>query len=427
MTKPEAINSPPPDQQLNLWHAFLEQIEDTLPYLNATTETLEYLRHPKRMVTVSVPVRMDDGSVRFFTGYRVQHSISRGPGKGGIRYRAGLNLDEMRGLAASMTIKCAVMSLPFGGAKGGIDVNPKSLSRDELERMTRRYTSELVDLIGPDKDIPAPDTGTDEQTMAWIMDTYSQNKGTTSTGVVTGKPVSMGGSLGRLEAPGRGVANSIFGVAARENIDLANSSAAVQGFGVVGSYAALAMLERGVRVVAVSDSSGAVYRHDGLDIRALITHKLETGSVLNFAGSKKIDQDSVFTLPVDILVPSAREGVIHAGNAVRIEARIIAEGANHPVTREADMILRQEGRIVIPDVLANAGGVTVSYYEWVQDFNNFYWSLDEINANLEKHIARALNEIYAVADDKKIDLRTAAYVLAISRINESTNLRGLYP
>jgi glutamate dehydrogenase (NAD(P)+) len=427
MTKPEDNNSSPPDQQLNLWHAFLEQIEATLPYLNATTETLEYLRHPKRMVTVSVPVRMDDGSVRFFTGYRVQHSISRGPGKGGIRYRAGLNLDEMRGLAASMTIKCAVMSLPFGGAKGGIDVDPKKLSRDELERMTRRYTSELVDLIGPDKDIPAPDTGTDEQTMAWIMDTYSQNKGTTSTGVVTGKPISMGGSLGRLEAPGRGVANSIFGVAARENIDLANSSAAVQGFGVVGSYAALAMLERGVRVVAVSDSSGAIYRHDGLDIRALIAHKLETGSVQHFVGAKKIDRDSVFTLPVDILVPSAREGSIHAGNAGRIEARIIAEGANHPVTREADLILRQEGRTVIPDVLANAGGVTVSYYEWVQDFNNFYWSLDEINANLEKHIARALDEIYAVAIDKKIDLRTAAYVLAISRINESTNLRGLYP
>jgi glutamate dehydrogenase (NAD(P)+) len=427
MTKPEDHNSSPPDQQLNLWHAFLEKIEDTLPYLNATTETLEYLRHPKRMVTVSVPVRMDDGSVRFFTGYRVQHSISRGPGKGGIRYRAGLNLDEMRGLAASMTIKCAVMSLPFGGAKGGIDVNPKTLSRDELERMTRRYTSELVDLIGPDKDIPAPDTGTDEQTMAWIMDTYSQNKGTTSTGVVTGKPVSMGGSLGRLEAPGRGVANSIFGVAARENIDLADSSAAVQGFGVVGSYAALGMLERGVRIVAVSDSSGAIYRHDGLDIRALIAHKLETGSVKDFAGSKKIDQDSVFTLPVDILVPCAREGSIHAGNAAKVEARIIAEGANHPVTREADLILRQDGRTVIPDVLANAGGVTVSYYEWVQDFNNFYWSLDEINANLEKHIARALNEIYAVAIEKKIDLRTAAYVLAISRINESTNLRGLYP
>ncbi len=427
MTRPEDNNPSPPDRQLNLWHAFLEQIEDTLPHLNATSETLEYLRHPKRMVTVSVPVRMDDNSVRFFTGYRVQHSISRGPGKGGIRYRAGLNLDEMRGLAASMTIKCAVMGLPFGGAKGGIDVDPKKLSRDELERMTRRYTSELVDLIGPDKDIPAPDTGTDEQTMAWIMDTYSQNKGTTSTGVVTGKPISMGGSLGRLEAPGRGVANSIFGVAARENIDLANSSAAVQGFGVVGSYAALAMLERGVRVVAVSDSSGAVYRHDGLDIRALIAHKLETGSVQNFAGAKKIDRDSIFTLPVDILVPSAREGSIHAGNAGRVEARIIAEGANHPVTREADLILREEGRTVIPDVLANAGGVTVSYYEWVQDFNNFYWSIDEINANLEKHIARALNEIYEVALGKKTDLRTAAYVLAISRINESTNLRGLYP
>ena len=214
MTKPETVSTPPPDQQLNLWHAFLAQLEDALPYLDATTETLEYLRHPKRMVTVSVPVRMDDGSVRFYTGYRVQHSISRGPSKGGIRYRAGLNLDEMRGLAASMTIKCAVMSLPFGGAKGGIDVNPKKLSRQELERMTRRYTSELVDLIGADKDIPAPDTGTDEQTMAWIMDTYSQNKGTTSTGVVTGKPVSMGGSLGRIKAPGRGVANSIIGVAA---------------------------------------------------------------------------------------------------------------------------------------------------------------------------------------------------------------------
>jgi glutamate dehydrogenase (NAD(P)+) len=412
---------------LNLWHAFLDELEDAVPFLNATSETLEYLRHPKKIVTVSVPARMDDGTVRFFTGYRVQHSISRGPAKGGVRYRAGLTLDEVKGLAATMTIKCAVMNLPFGGAKGGVNVNPKQLSRGEVERLTRRYTSELVDLIGPDKDIPAPDTGTDEHVMAWIMDTYSQNKGSTTPGVVTGKPVSLGGSLGRLEAPGRGIVYSILGVAAREGISLTDSSAAVQGFGAVGRYAAAGLEERGIPVVAVSDSRGCVYKRSGLDIKALTQHKLTTGSVLGFPGSKTLDHDSLFTLPVDVLVPAVAEGAIHAGNAARVEAQIIAEGANHAVTREADAILKAEGRIVIPDALSNAGGVTVSYYEWVQDANNLYWTENEIHQNLEAHFNRALEDVYAVKTAKGVDLRTAAYVLAITRINESTNLRGIYP
>jgi glutamate dehydrogenase (NAD(P)+) len=425
MTPPEPqarFESSPED--LNLWHAFLAQLEDCKTHFS---DSLEDLRHPKRMVTVSVPVRLDDGSVRHFTGYRVQHSISRGPAKGGIRYRAGLNLDEVRGLAAAMTIKCAVMNLPFGGAKGGIDVDPKTLSRGETERLTRRYTSELVDLIGPDKDIPAPDTGTNEQIMAWMMDTYSQNKGSTVTGVVTGKPVSMGGSLGRAEAPGRGIAYSIFGVAAREGMALERASAAVQGFGMVGRYAALGLFERGVRVVAVSDSSGAIYAHDGLDIRVLLEHKAQTGSVLGFAGAKRIDQESLLTLPVDVLVPAVREGAIHAGNAAKVEANIIAEGANHAITRSADAILEREGRFIIPDYLSNAGGVVASYYEWVQDFNNFYWSEQEINDHLEQHFTHALENVYAVRQAKNLNLRQAAFVLALGRILESSNLRGLYP
>jgi glutamate dehydrogenase (NAD(P)+) len=424
--EPQARHETQPED-LNLWHAFLAQIESTQPYFTASSETLEYLRHPKRMVTVSVPARMDDGTVRFFTGYRVQHSISRGPSKGGLRYRAGLNLDEIRGLAAAMTIKCAVMNLPFGGAKGGIDVDPKTLSSAEIERMTRRYTSELIDLIGPDKDIPAPDTGTNEQIMAWIMDTFSQNKGSTVTGVVTGKPVALGGSIGRIEAAGRGIAYTIFGVAKREGIQLEKASAAVQGFGMVGRYAALGLFEQGIRVVAVSDSSGAIYTHDGLDIPALLEYKNQNGTVLGFAGSKRIDQESLLTLPVDILVPAVREGAIHAGNAAKIEAQIIAEGANHAITRAADLILEREGRFIIPDYLANSGGVTVSYYEWVQDFNNFYWTEDEIRSNLEQHIEHALSSVYAVKTERNLNLRQAAFILAVSRINESTNLRGLYP
>ena len=424
--EPQARNEPQ-TEDLNLWHAFIDQIESTQIYFTASSETLEYLRHPKRMVTVSVPARMDDGSVRFFTGYRVQHSISRGPSKGGIRYRAGLNLDEVRGLAAAMTIKCAVMNLPFGGAKGGIDVDPKTLSKPEIERMTRRYTSELVDLIGPDKDIPAPDTGTNEQVMAWIMDTFSQNKGSTVTGVVTGKPVALGGSVGRVEAAGRGIAYSIFGVAKRENINLEKASAAIQGFGMVGRYAALGLFERGVRIVAVSDSSGAIYAHDGFDIPALLEYKNQHGTIIGFNGAKRIDHESLLTLPVDILVPAVREGAIHAGNAAKVEAQIIAEGANHAITRQADTILEREGRVIIPDYLANSGGVTVSYYEWVQDFNNLYWTEDEIRSNLEQHIQHALDSVYAVKLERDVNLRQAAFILAVSRINESTNLRGLYP
>ena len=415
------------DDKPNLWHAFLHQLDLTLEHTHALPQTVEYLRHPRRVVTVSVPIRMDDGAVKFFTGYRVQHNIARGPSKGGVRYRAGLNLDEVRGLAANMTIKCAVANIPFGGAKGGVDVNPKTLSRTELERLTRRYTSELVDLIGPDKDIPAPDWGTDEQIMAWMMDTYSQNRGSTSTGVVTGKPVSMGGSLGRREAPGRGAADVIAGIALKEGLELRGSSVAVQGFGQVARYAALGLAELGARVVAISDTSGAIYRHDGFDVLNLIHYKMETGAVAGFPGSKRIDPESLLTLPVDVLIPSAIEGAIHAGNAARVEARIIAEGANHAVTIEADAILRAANRTVIPDVLANAGGVIVSYYEWVQDFNNFFWTEDEIKAQLETHMARALSDVLEVAGARGVDLRTAAYILAIGRINEATGLRGLYP
>lgn len=412
---------------LNLWAAYLRGLDRALEHSRASPGTLEYLRHPRRVVTVAVPVRMDSGEVRFFTGYRVQHNIARGPAKGGIRYRAGLRLDEVRGLAAAMTMKCAVLGLPFGGAKGGVDVDPKTLSRGELERLTRRYASELVDVIGPDKDIAAPDLGTNEQVMAWVMDTYSQNRGSTATGVVTGKPISMGGSLGRLEAPGRGAALAVAGVAAREGLALDGASVAVQGFGAVGRYAAQGLAERGARVVAVSDTSGAVYRHDGLDLSALAHHKAETGGVAGFWGAKRIDADGLLALPVDVLVPAATEGAIHAGNAERVQARLVAEAANHPVTAEADAVLRAKGATVIPDAVASAGGVTVSYYEWVQDQNAFFWSEDEIAEALQRHVERALADVYEVADERGLDLRTAATLLALARINEATSLRGLYP
>jgi glutamate dehydrogenase (NAD(P)+) len=411
----------------NPWTAFLELLDRTLAHTRASPQTVEYLRHPRRVVSVAVPVRLDSGDVRFFTGFRVQHNIARGPAKGGIRYRAGLTLDEVRGLAATMTMKCAVMNLPFGGAKGGVDVDPRTLSHGELERLTRRFTSELVDVIGPDKDIVAPDIGTDSQVMAWVVDTYSQNRGTTANGVATGKPVSMGGSVGRLQAPGRGCAHVIAGVAGREDIELDGSSVAVHGFGVVGRHAAAGLTDLGARIVAVSDRGGSIYRHDGLDVRALADHKEETGSVAGFPGSKRIDPDTLITLPVDILVPASGEGIINAENAPKVQARLLAEAANLPVTLEADEILRQRGVTVIPDVLANAGGVTVSYYEWVQDFNNFYWTEDEIARSLDEHMQRALGDVLNVADGHGVDLRSAAYILAITRINEATDLRGLYP
>ncbi len=411
----------------NLWNAFLNQLDRSIPHATAEAITVEYLRHPRRIVSLAVPVRMDDGNVKFFQGYRIQHDITRGPSKGGLRYREGITLDEMRGLAASMTIKCAVMNLPFGGAKGGVDVDPRKLSHSELERLTRRYTSELVDLIGPDKDIPAPDTGTNEQVMAWIMDTYSQNRGTTSTGVVTGKPVSMGGSLGRHEAPGRGAVYAVAAIAAEKGLDLTNSAAAVQGFGLVGQHAAKGLTERGVRVVAVSDSRGAIYRHDGLDIAALMEHKKNTGAVQGFPGTKKIDHAALLGLPVDILIPAAGEGALNADNVGRVEASIVAEGANYGITTEADDALNQKGVTVIPDVLANSGGVTVSYFEWVQDFNNFYWTLEEIQTHLENHIQGALTLVTELSRQKNIDLRRAAYALALSRIGEANVLRGLYP
>ena len=414
-------------QAFNPWRAFLENLDRTLQFTHAAPQTLEHLRHPRRVVSVAVPVRMDDGSVTFFTGYRVQHNIARGPAKGGVRYRSGLNLDEVRGLAATMTMKCAVMNLPFGGAKGGIDVDPRELSRGELERLTRRYASELVDVIGPSKDILAPDVGTDEQVMAWIVDTYSQNRGNASTGVATGKPLTMGGTLGRVEAPGRGVAQAIAGVAEREGQALGGASVAVQGFGSVGRFTALELEQRGARVVAVSDTGGAVYRHDGLNVTALIDYKNESGSVDGFPGGKRLDPESLIGLPVDVLIPAAAEGMIFEGNAPRVQARILAEAANLPVTSRADAILRAKGVTVIPDVLANAGGVTASYYEWVQDFNNFFWTEGEIHSALDEHMKRALDDVASVADRDGLDLRTAAYILAIGRINEATELRGLYP
>jgi glutamate dehydrogenase (NAD(P)+) len=429
------LTSPTPAASLgrdttNLWQGFLRQLDANLPHTNISSQTIEYLRHPRRMVTVAVPVRLESGQVQFFTGYRVQHSITRGPGKGGMRYRAGLSLDEVRGLAALMTLKCAVTSLPFGGAKGGVAVDPRTLSRGELERLTRRFASELIDVIGPDKDIPAPDVGTNSQIMAWIMDTYSQNHGATSGGVVTGKPVAMGGSLTRLSAPGRGVVDVVAGLATRAKLELAGASVALQGFGAVGSHSALAFAQAGARVVAVSDSHDALYAHDGLDIGPLMHEKAATGrlSIVNQRQRvKSIDRDALLTLPVDILVLAAGENALQSNIASRVEAQMVVEAANAAITIEADAVLQREGRMVVPDVLASSGGLVASYYEWVQDFNSFYWSEEELQEALKNHMQRALGEVLAIADARKLNLRAAAYALALERINEASMLRGLYP
>lgn len=409
------------------WQNITQQVDRALPHSEANSASMAFMRYPKRSVTLSMPVVMDDGTVRVFKGYRCVHSIALGPAKGGIRYKAGLSQEEVETLSALMTVKCAVMGLPLGGSKGGIDVNPKELSHKELERLTRRYTSELVDLIGPMQDIPAPDLGTDEQIMAWIMDTYSENHGSTIPGVVTGKPVSLGGSVGRKEGAGRGAAYAAARVLPAYGYDLHRSSVAVQGFGMVGRYAALAFHELGAKVIAVSDSSGGLYQPAGLDIPALIRHKEETGSIQGFEGGRSLPHDDLFKLDVTILLPAVDAGAIHSGNVQKVCAKFVLEGANFAVTLAADEVLRKKGTIVIPDIVSNGGGVTVSYFEWVQDSNQFFWTEGEIRDALEKHMREAVGQILQIAYKQGIDLRTAAYVIALNRLHNATALRGVYP
>ncbi|GLB69038.1 glutamate dehydrogenase [Arthrobacter mangrovi] len=407
---------------------------DAQAQLAAAVETLDYgaglhrlLASPRREMTVSIPLHRDNGAVEVLTGYRVQHNFSRGPAKGGLRFSPAVDLDEVRALAMWMTWKCALLDVPYGGAKGGITIDPRNYSVRELERVTRRYTSEILPIIGPEKDIPAPDIGTDERTMAWMMDTYSVNVGYTVPGVVTGKPVSVGGSLGRPSATSRGVVQIALAALAHNGLEPRRSSAAVQGFGKVGAGAAAFLAEAGVKVQAISDQYGAVYAAGGIDVPALAEHVELTGSVVGFAGAEPMDAAALLELDVDLLVPAAVEGVLHAGNAGRVRAKVVVEGANGPTTGEADAILQANGILVVPDILANAGGVIVSYFEWVQGNQAYWWTADEVEDRLARRMLAAWENVLAVSKARRITLREAATVTAVERVAEAHLTRGLYP
>ncbi|HYI73859.1 MAG TPA: Glu/Leu/Phe/Val dehydrogenase [Gaiellaceae bacterium] len=388
---------------------------------------IRVLSQCKKAVEVSVPVSADDGSIEVYQGFRVTHNIARGPSKGGIRYHHGVTLDEIKALAMWMTWKCALMGLPFGGAKGGVVCDPKSLSPGELERMTRRYTSEIINDIGPERDIPAPDVGTDGRVMAWIFDTYSMNKGHSVLGVVTGKPLSIGGSLGREEATARGALYCIQALVSKQGRRLNEYSVAVQGFGNVGSNLARLLHSEGAKVVAVSDSRGGVYNADGLDVASALAHKQEHGTLEGLAKAEAVTNEELVELPCDILAPCALEQVVTEVNADRVKATVICEGANGPVTPAADAILEDKGVLVLPDVLANAGGVVVSYFEWVQGLQEYFWREDEVNAKLHDIVARAFQDAWQTRDSYATSLRMASYGIAVQRVAEATTTRGLYP
>jgi glutamate dehydrogenase/leucine dehydrogenase len=413
---------------INPFETAKQQVDIVAELIGLDSGVREVLKHPKRELTVNFPVRMDDGSYRVHTGYRVQYNMARGPTKGGIRYHPQVTLDEVRALAAWMTWKCAVVNIPYGGAKGGVVCDPKHLSRGELERLTRRYASEIAPIIGPEMDIPAPDVYTDSQTMAWIMDTYSMLKGYSVPGVVTGKPISLGGSEGRGEATGRGCAYVIREAAKDAGLKVKGASVAVQGFGNAGSVAANILAdEQGAKIVAVSDSKGGIWKADGFNPHAVEEHKQKTSSVVGFPGAKAISNEEVLEAKVDILVPAALENQITKKNADKIQAKIVAEAANGPTLPEADTILFEKKITVLPDVLANAGGVTVSYFEWAQDIQGYYWALDEVNTRLERTMVRSYNDVHRVATERKVHNRTAAYVLAIQRVVDAIKIRGIYP
>jgi glutamate dehydrogenase (NAD(P)+) len=414
-------------QHLGPWGIYLQQVDRVTPYLGSLSRWVETLKRPKRALIVDVPIELDNGTMAHFEGYRVQHNTSRGPGKGGVRFHQDVTLSEVMALSAWMSVKNAAVNLPFGGAKGGIRVDPKTLSRGELERLTRRYTSEIGIIIGPTKDIPAPDVNTNEQIMAWMMDTYSMNEGATSSGVVTGKPIALGGSLGRRDATGRGVFTVGQEAARHMGLDLAGARVAVQGFGNVGGIAGKLFAQAGSRVVAVQDHGGSIYRESGLDVPALLAHVAEHGSVKGFAEAEVMRDASFWCVPCDILIPAALEQQITADNAPQIQARMVIEGANGPTTPQADDILRERGILVVPDVLANAGGVTVSYFEWVQDFSSFFWNEDEINERLVRIMREAFASVWHTAEQHGVSLRTATFIIACTRILQARELRGLYP
>jgi glutamate dehydrogenase (NAD(P)+) len=421
------VEAPPSHLKENPWEMARSQLRRIAGLIDVSDSMLNVLLECKKCVSVSIPTRMDDGSVHVFEGFRVTHNVARGPAKGGIRYHQDVTLEETKALSMWMTWKCALMGLPFGGAKGGVVVNPKELSEDELQRMTRRYTSEIINLIGPEVDIPAPDVGTGSREMAWIFDTYSMNKGYSVLGVVTGKPLEIGGSLGRVEATARGAAFCIREALRKEGHEVAGRRVAIQGFGNVGRNLALILADQGVSIVAVSDSSGGIYKPDGLDVAAAVEHKRTNRSFDGFDGAEAITNEELLILDCDVLAPCALEQVVTAENADRVKARIVAEGANGPVTPEADQILDERGVLVLPDVLANAGGVVVSYVEWVQGLQEYFWKESEVNAKLNDIVTRAFAETWREHEERDISMRQAAYAIAVGRVAEATITRGLYP
>ena len=413
--------------QKSAWAVAQQQFDLAAKRLGLDAGIAAVLREPRRQLTVHFPVRMDDGSTRVFEGHRVQHNLGRGPAKGGIRFHQDVNIDEVKALAMWMSWKCAVLDLPYGGGKGGVTVDPKRLSMGELERLTRRFTAEIAIFIGPESDVPAPDVNTNSQTMAWMMDTYSMLVGYTVPGVVTGKPIELGGSQGRNDATARGVVFCVREAAAKIDLDLKGATVVVQGYGNVGSAVVRLIGELGLKVIAISDVGGGIYDPAGLDLAAVDAHNKKTGSVAGLPGAKSVSNEELLEIPCDVLVPAALENQITGENAGRIKARIVAEAANGPTTPEADEILEANGTMVIPDILCNAGGVTVSYFEWVQDLNRDFWEEDEVNVRLEKKMVRAFHEVYDMAQKEKSHLRTGAYLLSVQRVADAMTVRGIYP
>jgi glutamate dehydrogenase (NAD(P)+) len=411
----------------NAYDVAMENFDHAADALDLENDVREMIKFPERILMVSVPVRMENGHIRRFEAYRVQHSTVRGPGKGGIRYHPNVTLDEVKALATWMTWKCAVVNIPFGGAKGGVTCNPKDMSMGELERLTRRYTGAILPIIGPQQDIPAPDVYTNSQTMAWIMDTYSVTKGYPIPGVVTGKPISLGGSLGRNEATGRGVFYTTRSACAHLGIALKGARVVVQGFGNAGSIAAALLHEAGCRVIAVSDSTGCIYNADGLNIPELIRHKEISGHVALFPGAMPVYPQELLGLECEILIPAALENTVHEENAPRVRAKIVAEAANGPLTPEADRILDSKGAFLIPDILCNAGGVTVSYFEWVQDEQHLFWEAQDVYTRLERVMNTAFDDVLKIHTERHVPMRIAANMLGVGRVAEAVKIRGLYP
>ena len=411
----------------NAYEAAMENFDLAADALELDHNVRNMIKSPERVLTVHLPVRMDNGKIHTFQGHRVQHSTARGPAKGGIRYHPHVTLDEVKALATWMTWKCAVVNIPFGGGKGGVTCNPKAMSQVELERLTRRYASAILPLIGPAQDIPAPDVYTNSQVMAWIMDTYSMTKGYPIPGVVTGKPIALGGSLGRNEATGRGVFNTLQSACEHLHIPMKGARVVVQGFGNAGSIAAQLLHANEACVIAASDSKGCVYNPKGLDIPALIAYKEKTGGVINFPGSEPITPEQLLAMPCEILVPAALENAVQGENAETLHTKIVAEAANGPLTPEADRILEAKGVFIIPDILCNAGGVTVSYFEWVQDEQHLFWEAQDVYNRLERVMKTSFNDVLKIHLTHKVGMRTAANMLGIGRVAEATTLRGLYP